>query len=149
MNAIMSGKVGETYKEPELQIGPTPLDSTMAAEESKEDAGAEEETALFRNIKLREAPEKFTLLLAGRSWHPYPSVEETVCGMTLEEVKAIRIKLSTASESQKEHWRWHHVDPLVLYFRELAARSSPPRLGAARPNAVYRIKFIPMEYHTY
>lgn len=150
MNAIISGEVGKTYKEAELQIGSTPLDSTMAAEESRKDAGAEE-TALFRNLKLREAPMTSNLQLFSPRWHRdqpqyVPVIEKTVCAMTLEEVDAIRHKLSTASESQKEQWHQPGVDPLALYFRELAARSSPLPSGAARPTIVSSVNLYTCIY---
>lgn len=151
MNAIVSGEVGKTYKETELQIGPTPLDSTMAAEESKEDPGAEEETSLFRNLKLREAPMTSNLQLCSprrnRNLPEYDSViGETVCAMTLEEVDAIRHKLSTASESQKERWHEQGLDPLALYFRELAARSSPLPLGATWRPTVSKVNLYISTY---
>lgn len=126
LKAIISGEVGKTYKEPELQIGPAPLDSTIAAEESKEDAGADEETALFRNLKLREAPTGSSLQLFSPRWNRYlpqydPIIEKVIGVTTLKEVEAIRRVLSTASEIQKEQWHQQSVDPLALYFRELAA----------------------------
>lgn len=55
MNAIISGEVRDTIRQIEQPLGPVPLSSATASEERDEDADAEDDIALFRNLKLPEA----------------------------------------------------------------------------------------------
>ncbi|MCJ1250095.1 hypothetical protein MMC30_007321 [Trapelia coarctata] len=143
LNAIISGEVGDPERRIEQQLGPIPLGSTYTVKEKEEDSEAGEEIALFRNLKLKEA----TTSPSQHQDNPcpnedlpqfdHPVIGQIICGTPSQEPKAIQRGLSTASESRKEIWHQQTIDPVILYFRQVAAKTR--KLAPLNPDTIVYI----------